>query len=173
MMHRLKVKIGDTFHRLTVKRTNGSDKHGKRKWKCRCECGRFCDANSTDLLRGHKKSCGCLRPDSASRRQRTHGLAGSPTYVTWQGMLNRCRNKNVKSFKDYGALGVKVCARWSRFENFYADMGERPEGMSLDRKNPFGNYEKRNCKWSTRTEQARDTRGAMALKILAKMQAAR
>ena len=170
MMPRLMVGIGNRYGKLTVKRTNGTAYGGKRNWKCRCDGGRYCDADSTALVRGHKKSCGCLRSQSAARRQRTHGLAGSPTYVTWQGMLNRCRNENVKSFKDYGALGVTVCKRWYRFENFYADMGERPVSMTLDRKNPFGNYEKRNCKWATRSEQARNTRGAAALKILAKMQ---
>ena len=172
-MPRLKVEIGDRYGRLVVKRTNGTSKEGKRLWKCRCDCGRYCDADSTALVKGKKKSCGCLRPESAARRHRTHGLAGSPTYVTWQGMLNRCRNRRVKSFKDYGALGVEVCKRWHKFEQFYADMSERPNGMTLDRKNPFGNYEKRNCKWSTRSEQARNTRGAAALRILAKMQKAK
>lgn len=172
-MHRLRIKIGHKFSRLTVIRTNGSTASGKRNWKCKCDCGRFCDADSTALIAGKKKSCGCLKPEVASIRKTTHGLAGSPAYVTWSGMLSRCRNPKIKSYKDYGGLGVVVCERWHKFENFYADMGIRPDGMSLDRINPFGNYELSNCKWSTRSEQAKNTRGAAALKILAKMQAAK
>lgn len=173
-MPRLKVKIGDRYGNLIVKRTNGTDRRtGKRNYKCRCECGRFCDATSSDLVRGHKKSCGCLKADRARQRFTSHGLSGSPTYISWQGMLNRCRNSSVRSFKDYGALGVRVCDRWLSFENFISDMGERPEKMSLDRIDPFGNYEPSNCRWATRSEQARNTRGAAALKILAKMQEAK
>lgn len=174
MNRRLKVKRGEQYAELTVTRTNGSDKKtGKRRYKCRCSCGRYCDATATDLISGKKKSCGHLRAESARRRQFSHGMAGSPTYVSWQNMLNRCRNRNVKSYKDYGALGVSVCARWHSFANFLDDMGERPDGMSLDRIDVFGNYEPKNCRWATRSEQARNTRGAAALKILAKMQAAK
>lgn len=173
MMPKLKIKIGDRFGKLTIRRTNGKDKYGKRLWKCKCDCGRFCDASSSALHLAKKKSCGCLRPERAAARQRTHGLSGSPSYITWQNMLNRCRNPKVKSFLDYGAAGISVCERWHNFHNFYLDMGQRPEGKSLDRIDPFGNYEPANCKWSTRSEQARNTRGAAALRILAKMQQAK
>ena len=162
MMPRLNVTIGDRYGKLLVCRSNGASKDGKRVWECKCACGMLCDADSSSLVRGKKKSCGCLRPESARNRQLTHGLHGSPAYVSWQGMLNRCRNPAVKSYKNYGALGVKVCKKWLKFENFYADMGPRPDGMSLDRKNPFGNYERRNCRWATRSEQAKNTRVAFA-----------
>lgn len=172
-MHRIPVKAGDKFFKLTVKRTNGKDKGGKRVWKCECDCGRYCDATSSALHLGKKKSCGCLKKETAKKRKTTHGLAGSPTYVSWQSMRSRCKNPNVISYKDYGLLGVTICKRWEKFEHFLSDMGERPVGKSLDRIDPFGNYEPNNCKWSTRKEQARNTRGAAALRILAKMQAAK
>ena len=79
----------------------------------------------------------------------------------------------MKQYHDYGGAGVTVCTRWHQFENFFADMGLRPDKMSLDRIDPFGNYELSNCKWSTRSEQAKNTRGAAALKILSKMQKAK
>jgi len=71
-------------------------------------------------------------------------------------MLARCRNPNVKSYRYYGAKGVAVCERWLSFQAFFADMGERPAGRSLDRINPNGNYEPGNCRWSTYAEQARN-----------------
>lgn len=73
-------------------------------------------------------------------------------------MWTRCTNPNVKSYKDYGGRGIRVCKRWEKFEHFLADMGERPEGKTLDRKNVNGNYTPANCKWATRKEQAVNTR---------------
>jgi hypothetical protein len=69
-------------------------------------------------------------------------------------MMTRCTNANSRDYKEwYGGCGVKVCKRWEKFENFLADMGERPDGKSLDRKNPNGNYTLRNCQWATDSEQ--------------------
>lgn len=82
-------------------------------------------------------------------------------------MLSRCYNPNQDCFAKYGALGVTVCDHWrASFANFLADMGERPEGKTLDRKNPFGNYTPRNCKWATKAEQSTNKRGAVAIAIL-------
>lgn len=80
----------------------------------------------------------------------------SPTYISWQRMHDRCYKKSNNRFRYYGERGIKVCKRWHVFENFLADMGERPEGLSLDRKNNNGNYHKRNCRWATRSEQMRN-----------------
>jgi hypothetical protein len=77
-------------------------------------------------------------------------------------MLARCRNLNDK---DYGGRGITVCDRWLVFENFFEDMGERPEGMSLDRIDPNGNYEPSNCKWSTATEQSRNQRDHLLARV--------
>ncbi len=83
----------------------------------------------------------------------THGLTRSPEYNSWTGMRNRCRKPSDVAYKYYGARGVSVCARWESFENFLADMGERPKGMSLDRINSLGNYEPSNCRWATTKQQ--------------------
>lgn len=83
----------------------------------------------------------------------------SPTYRIWQGMFARCGNPKTDSFKYYGARGIKVCKRWLVFENFLADMGERPVGMSIDRfPNNDGDYKPNNCRWATPAEQMHNYR---------------
>ena len=83
----------------------------------------------------------------------------SPTYRSWVMMVARCTNPNVHNFAFYGGLGIKVCERWRSFPNFLADMGERPRGKTIDRwPDPAGDYEPKNCRWATGTEQARNTK---------------
>ncbi len=86
------------------------------------------------------------------------GYKTSPTYNSWAGMKQRCNDPNATSYPRYGALGITVCARWMKFENFLADMGVRPESKTLDRKDTKGNYTPENCKWSTLSEQALNQR---------------
>jgi hypothetical protein len=87
-----------------------------------------------------------------------HGHTGSATYISWAAMIDRCFNVNKDNYKWYGAKGVTVCERWEKFENFLEDMGERPSGMTLDRKDPFGNYEANNCRWATPMQQGANKR---------------
>jgi hypothetical protein len=83
----------------------------------------------------------------------------SPTYRSWKGMLQRCSNPNHVAWKNYGGRGIRVCEQWiNSFEAFLSDMGERPAGKTLDRKDNDGNYEPSNCKWSTKGEQALNRR---------------
>jgi hypothetical protein len=92
-------------------------------------------------------------------RSRTTGRAGTSTYYIWAAMIQRCTNPRCAAWKDYGGRGISVCARWREsFENFLADMGEKPEGLSIDRTNNDGNYEPGNCRWATASEQARNKR---------------
>ena len=96
---------------------------------------------------------------------KTHGMTRvggwkgkiSPTYLSWQRMKGRCLNPNDVAYARYGGRGITVCARWLHsFENFLADMGERPDGLQLDRITNDGNYEPSNCRWVTKRDNARN-----------------
>lgn len=94
-----------------------------------------------------------------SHKNRRHGMSRTPIHNLWWAMMTRCYNSNCPAFVDYGGRGIVVCERWHRFENFYADMGERPDGRSLDRIDNDGPYCPENCQWAKATTQGRNQRG--------------
>ena len=85
-------------------------------------------------------------------------MNGSPTWNSWKAMIQRCTNPKAPNYHYYGARGISICAEWVFFENFLAEMGVRPEGMTLDRISSDGNYEPDNCRWATRVEQRANQR---------------
>lgn len=155
--------LHQTFNRLTAIGIGGRNKRGKRLWVWRCECGQIAIVRPDKVKNGHTKSCGCFMVESARVRMTRHGATKHgerPTseYGTWRAMLDRCNSPTSAAYRYYGARGIAVCERWLKFEHFIADMGKRPDGLTLERKDTNGNYEPDNCKWATRHEQMRNTR---------------
>ena len=156
---------GKRFGRLTVISQRGS-KNSAVCWDCICDCGAIVNVRGSDLRREYTKSCGCMNVELTKERNRSskkihgHSAEGkqSRTYASWHAMKLRCQNKNHDSYKNYGGRGIEVCERWEDFKNFLSDMGERPEGKTLDRIDGNDNYRPDNCRWATPLEQSRNRR---------------
>lgn len=152
---------GREFDRLRVIEFAGQDKWGGALWKCRCSCPEANEriVRAGNLNNGATKSCGCLQRKLARDANVKHGMSKSRDHASWRAMTLRCTNPKTINFERYGGRGITICERWlNSFEAFYEDMGPRPEGMTLDRKDPNGNYELGNCRWATQSVQAHNRR---------------
>ncbi len=163
------MKAGDHIERLTllrscrITRKNGYGWRTRPAWECMCDCGNLTTVEQAAITYGATKSCGCLQKEKARLSTirpgmygKTHGYTNTPTYRSWNAMNTRCKNPNTDNFKHYGGRGIQVCDRWNNFENFLNDMGERPDGKTLDRIDVNGNYKPENCRWATYSQQSRN-----------------
>lgn len=158
---------GQRFGRLLVIKRAESMSTGIVFWECLCDCGHTSIVRSQMLLRGSTVSCGCFRRERAGANPKiTHGKTKTKEYTVWANMKGRCYNEKDAAYYNYGGRGITICERWlNSFENFLKDMGECPDGMSIDRINNDGNYEPSNCKWVTIFEQNANRRGNIQITI--------
>jgi hypothetical protein len=154
---------GKRFGRILVLSGVPSVPGKNKKWVCVCDCGTEKTITGQSLRDGKTISCGCFHREMVARNaainNRTHGRSRTYIYAVWRGMMVRCHKPTATSYPNYGARGIVVCERWHKFENFLADIGERPSSNhSLDRIDNDGNYEPGNCRWATQEEQLNNTR---------------
>lgn len=169
-----------TYGRLTVigrKFPATKDKTWRRKhtyWKCRCSCGNILIVDGDRLRKGETKSCGCLQKELLSKRSGTHSMRKTRFYAIWCDIKQRCDNESCRAFSFYGGRGITYCDSWKFFENFKEDVYESylkhckefgEKDTTLDRINVNGNYEKSNCKWATRKEQANNRRSNFLVNV--------
>lgn len=158
--------VGRKFAKLTV--IERVPRKGRTIWRCRCDCGGETNAEGFNIRAGHVQSCGCVQRERAAaanssrakhghtRHKRSEPVKPSRTYRTWRCMLYRCYGKKAANRKHYGGRGIAVCPQWqgkAGFAKFLKDLGERPDGRTLDRINTDGNYEPGNVQWATPKEQ--------------------
>lgn len=151
------------YNRLVAKtRLSERSDCGHVQWSCLCDCGNEVVVVVGALRSGNTKSCGCLNRETTIQRNKdaaTHGMSRTPVYQAWNAMIQRCENINDSHYPDYGARGITVCESWKTFENFYADMGDKPsDAHSIDRVRNGEGYSPSNCCWATATEQANNRR---------------
>ena len=152
---------GLRFGRWTVLE-RGPSKNSQILWECKCDCGTKKLVYGSFLKKGESTSCGCYRVEQVVKAKVKHGHAGkttrTPTYRSWESMRSRVLGDSYKGRKHYRDAGVTICQKWDSYENFLADMGERPKGTTLDRIDPFGNYEPSNCRWADTITQRNNRR---------------
>lgn len=157
---RIEVVPDQRFGKLAVIRETASKGH-YRMIRCRCDCGVTKDVSLHGLMHGDTTSCGCYHREQLAKRNRERPRA-HPLYQTWRGMMTRCYDERHKGWKDYGGRGIKVDVAWHDPKEFFRwidqNLGPRPQGRTLDRRDNDGDYGPGKVRWATRSEQNRNRR---------------
>lgn len=159
------IQLGVSFYGFEkiVKRGQRTVVDRRKYAVFQCSCGKRFICMIKRINSKNTKSCGCLndsvRADRGRNQLTTHGLTRTREFRSWESMQQRCYNPNATGYERWGGDGVTVCQRWrDSFEAFLEDMGPRPPETSLDRIDPFGNYEPANCRWADASTQSRNIR---------------
>lgn len=150
---------GVKYERLSVIGYCGAGAGYKQLWLCSCDCGSIIVVFRDKIESGHTKSCGCLQRDMTYLALKKHGLSSHYLYELWTNIKKRCLNAKTPNYHRYGGRGISISSDWvddfPRFAEYILDnLGERPDGMSLDRIDNNGNYEEGNIRWATAKQQA-------------------
>lgn len=152
---------GKRYGRLIVVCRVENAQTGHSQWNCICDCGTHITVTYSNLHNGSTLSCKCLRSENTT----THGKSKSNSYRSWRSMKGRVLNPHHKHFNYYGGRGINICRQWMTFEGFFKSMGDREDGMTLERIDNAKGYYPENCRWASRRDQMRNTKRSRFLTI--------